>query len=89
MITIPDVQMLEKPPEYDAVVVEPPSYDDAIKLSPSDLLNPNTYKYAYRNSICSAGSSSQHNNDSGCCTPLPNQIVDDESTCDIQLRNER
>ncbi|XP_037047053.1 uncharacterized protein LOC119081918 isoform X3 [Bradysia coprophila] len=91
VITVPDVQMLEKPPEYDSVVIEPPSYDHAIKLSPSVLLNPNTYKYAYRNSIGSAGSSSQHN-DSGCCTPLPNQIVDDEdrrSTCDIQLRNER
>lgn len=80
--------MLEKPPEYDAVVIEPPSYDDAIKLNPSVLLNPTSYKYEYRNSICSAGSSSQHN-DSGCCTPLPNQIVDSETTCDIQLQNER
>jgi len=87
VITIPDAQILEKPPEYDTVVMEPPTYDDAIKLSPSVLLNSNMYKYAYRNSICSAGSSSQHN--SGCCTPLPNQILDDESTCDIQLRNER
>lgn len=34
----------EKPPEYDSVVLEPPCYDDAIKLSPSTLLQSKPYK---------------------------------------------
>lgn len=38
--------MSEKPPEYDSVVLEPPCYDDAIKLSPSTLLQSKPYKDA-------------------------------------------
>lgn len=32
----PEIQT-EKPPEYDTVVISPPSYDDAIKLNPANL----------------------------------------------------
>lgn len=36
----------EKPPEYETVVLEPPCYDDAIKLSPANLLQAQLYKDA-------------------------------------------
>lgn len=43
MITVADHPISEKPPEYNAVVLEPPCYDDAIKLSPVDLMNTKYY----------------------------------------------
>lgn len=38
IITINERTRCEKPPDYEAVTMEPPSYDDAIKLDPSALL---------------------------------------------------
>uniref|UniRef100_A0A336M4D3 CSON002685 protein n=1 Tax=Culicoides sonorensis TaxID=179676 RepID=A0A336M4D3_CULSO len=38
IITINERTRCEKPPDYEAVTMEPPSYDDAIKLNPSALL---------------------------------------------------
>ncbi|XP_063700879.1 uncharacterized protein LOC134831150 isoform X2 [Culicoides brevitarsis] len=38
IIAINDRLRCEKPPDYEAVTMEPPSYDDAIKLDPSALL---------------------------------------------------
>lgn len=46
MITVADPIQTEKPPEYDAVCSqsEPPCYDDAIKLSPANLLQTKYYQ---------------------------------------------
>lgn len=46
IISVADPPISEKPPEYDSVVLEPPCYDDAIKLSPSTLLESKPYKDA-------------------------------------------
>lgn len=45
VITVADPVTTEKPPEYDAVVIlDPPCYDDAIKLSPANLLKTKLYQ---------------------------------------------
>lgn len=45
MITIADPVTTEKPPEYDTVVIlDPPCYDDAIKLNPANLLKTKQYQ---------------------------------------------
>lgn len=36
---VPDGVHVEKPPEYETCIIQPPSYDDALQqLSPADLL---------------------------------------------------
>ncbi|XP_059612984.1 uncharacterized protein LOC132259383 isoform X2 [Phlebotomus argentipes] len=37
---VSDENRREKPPDYDTVAVAPPSYDDAIKLTPAAFLHP-------------------------------------------------
>lgn len=44
MISVADQTTNEKPPEYDTVVLEPPCYDDAIKLCPANLLQTKQYQ---------------------------------------------
>lgn len=44
VISVSDQTTNEKPPEYDTVVLEPPCYDDAIKLSPANLLQTKQYQ---------------------------------------------
>lgn len=44
VISVADQTVNEKPPEYDTVVLEPPCYDDAIKLSPATLLQTKLYQ---------------------------------------------
>lgn len=44
MISVGDHPTSEKPPEYDTVVLEPPCYDDAIKLNPANLLQTKYYQ---------------------------------------------
>lgn len=44
VITVSEQVINEKPPEYDTVVLEPPCYDDAIKLSPANLLQTKQYQ---------------------------------------------
>lgn len=44
VITVSEQIINEKPPEYDTVVLEPPCYDDAIKLSPANLLQTKQYQ---------------------------------------------
>lgn len=46
MITVADTPTTEKPPEYDTVCsqIDPPCYDDAIKLSPANLLQTKYYQ---------------------------------------------
>lgn len=44
VINVADQRTSEKPPEYDTVVLEPPCYDDAIKLSPATLLQTKQYQ---------------------------------------------
>lgn len=44
VISVADQTTNEKPPEYDTVVLEPPCYDDAIKLSPANLLQTKQYQ---------------------------------------------
>lgn len=39
MITVPEHIRTEKPPEYDTCIVQPPTYDDAVQLSPAAFLN--------------------------------------------------
>ncbi|XP_065081129.1 uncharacterized protein LOC135703741 isoform X2 [Ochlerotatus camptorhynchus] len=42
VISAAEERRCEKPPDYDSVAVAPPSYDDAIKLDPSALLQHTT-----------------------------------------------
>lgn len=45
VISVGDQPTMEKPPEYDTVVIlEPPCYDDAIKLNPANLLQTKYYQ---------------------------------------------
>lgn len=45
MISVADPPTTEKPPEYDTVcIVDPPCYDDAIKLNPANLLQTKYYQ---------------------------------------------
>lgn len=45
MISVADPPTVEKPPEYDTVVIlEPPCYDEAIKLNPANLLKTKYYQ---------------------------------------------
>lgn len=45
MISVADPPTVEKPPEYDTVVIlEPPCYDEAIKLNPANLLQTKYYQ---------------------------------------------
>ncbi|XP_055299825.1 uncharacterized protein LOC129567191 isoform X2 [Sitodiplosis mosellana] len=45
VISVADPPTVEKPPEYDSVVIlEPPCYDDAIKLNPANLLQTKYYQ---------------------------------------------
>lgn len=39
VITVPEHIRTEKPPEYETCIVQPPSYDDAVQLSPAAFLN--------------------------------------------------
>lgn len=39
MITINDDTCAEKPPNYDEIILSPPSYQEAIKLNPAILLS--------------------------------------------------
>lgn len=38
VITVPERLRTEKPPEYDTCIIHPPTYDDAVQLSPAALL---------------------------------------------------
>lgn len=38
VISVPEHVRAEKPPEYETCIVHPPSYDDAVQLSPVALL---------------------------------------------------
>lgn len=45
VISVADPPTVEKPPEYDTVVIlEPPCYDEAIKLNPANLLQTKYYQ---------------------------------------------
>lgn len=45
MISVADPPTVEKPPEYDTVVIlDPPCYDEAIKLNPANLLQTKYYQ---------------------------------------------
>lgn len=45
VISVADPPTVEKPPEYDTVVIlDPPCYDDAIKLNPANLLQTKHYQ---------------------------------------------
>lgn len=45
VISVGDQPTTEKPPEYDTVVIlDPPCYDDAIKLNPANLLQTKYYQ---------------------------------------------
>lgn len=45
MISVADQPTVEKPPEYDTVVIlDPPCYDEAIKLNPANLLHTKYYQ---------------------------------------------
>lgn len=45
VISVADPPTVEKPPEYDTVVIlDPPCYDEAIKLNPANLLQTKYYQ---------------------------------------------
>lgn len=45
VISVTDPPTVEKPPEYDTVVIlDPPCYDEAIKLNPANLLQTKYYQ---------------------------------------------
>lgn len=45
VISVAEQTTVEKPPEYDTVVIlDPPCYDDAIKLNPANLLHTKYYQ---------------------------------------------
>lgn len=95
IIAINERTRCEKPPDYEAVTMEPPSYDDAIKLDPSALLpltkspltNNNTiFLINTTSEVVPRPSSSLYNPQEAAVISVENIC---EQTCDNSLANDK